>query len=179
MLAAAEGARELTVFGDDYPTPDGTCIRDYIHVADLADAHLRAIEATAPGDPRTDDFLVCNLGVGGGFSIREVIAAAERAVGREIPYAVGPRRAGDPPVLVASAERAAEVLGWTPAQPVARRDGRLGLGVAPAPPGRLPGLTRTRGHAANAWSAACRSGRQTARSAERSAATAAGRPPGS
>jgi UDP-glucose 4-epimerase len=117
VLAAAEGSRELTVFGDDYPTPDGTCIRDYIHVADLADAHLRAIEATTPGDPRTDDFLVCNLGVGGGFSIREVIAAAERAVGREIPYAVGARRAGDPPVLVASAGRAAEVLGWTPARP--------------------------------------------------------------
>ncbi len=117
VLAAAEGARELTVFGDDYPTPDGTCVRDYIHVADLADAHLRAIDATTPGDPRTDDFLVCNLGVGGGFSIRQVIAASERAVGREIPYAVGPRRAGDPPVLVASAARATEVLGWRPAQP--------------------------------------------------------------
>ena len=77
VLAAAEGRPTLTVFGDDYPTPDGTCIRDYIHVADLADAHLRAIEATAPGDPRTDEPLVCNLGNGGGFSIREVIAAAE------------------------------------------------------------------------------------------------------
>ena len=117
MLAAAEGTQQLTVFGDDYPTADGTCVRDYIHVADLADAHLRAIEATAPGDARTDEFLVCNLGVGGGFSIREVIDAAERAVGRKIPYAVGPRRAGDPPVLVASADRAAEVLGWRPARP--------------------------------------------------------------
>ena len=117
VLAAAEGRQVLTVFGDDYPTSDGTCVRDYIHVEDLADAHLRAIEATAPGDPRTEVFLACNLGVGGGFSIREVIAAAERAVGREIPYTVGPRREGDPPVLVASATRAAEVLDWHPAHP--------------------------------------------------------------
>ena len=69
ILAAAERAEPLTLFGDDYPTPDGTCVRDYIHVADLADAHLRAIEATAAGDPRTADApLVCNLGNGGGFS---------------------------------------------------------------------------------------------------------------
>ena len=115
VLAAAEGRQPLTVFGDDYPTPDGTCIRDYIHVADLADAHLRALEATAPGDPRTDDYLACNLGSGGGFSVRAVIAAAERAAGHAIPFAIGPRREGDPPVLVASAERAGAVLGWTPA----------------------------------------------------------------
>jgi UDP-glucose 4-epimerase len=114
ILAAAAGRRELTVYGDDYPTPDGTCIRDYIHVADLADAHLRAIAATAPDDARTDDYLACNLGVGGGFSIREVIAAAERAVGRTIPFRVGPRRTGDPAVLVASAARAEAVLGWRP-----------------------------------------------------------------
>jgi UDP-glucose 4-epimerase len=118
VLAAAEGRLELTLFGDDYPTPDGTCIRDYIHVADLADAHLRAIEATAPDDPRTTDAaLVCNLGNGGGFSIREVLAAAEAVVGREIPFTVGPRRPGDPPVLVARSERAGEVLGWRPARP--------------------------------------------------------------
>jgi UDP-glucose 4-epimerase len=117
VLLAAEGRRELTVFGDDYPTPDGTCVRDYIHVADLADAHLRAIEATAPGDQRTADPLVCNLGNGGGFSNREVIAAAESVVGRAIPFAVGPRRAGDPPVLVASSVRAAEMLGWRAARP--------------------------------------------------------------
>jgi UDP-glucose 4-epimerase len=117
VLAAAEGRLELTVFGDDYPTPDGTCIRDYIHVGDLAEAHLRAIEATAPGDPRTDEPLVCNLGNGGGFSVREVLTAAEAAVGRPIPYAVGPRRPGDPPVLVARSERALEVLGWRPARP--------------------------------------------------------------
>jgi UDP-glucose 4-epimerase len=117
VLAAAVGRLDLTLYGDDYPTPDGTCIRDYIHVADLADAHLRAIEATAPDDPRTTDALVCNLGNGGGFSIREVLAAAERVVGRPIPYTMGPRRPGDPPVLVARAERAAEILGWRPARP--------------------------------------------------------------
>ncbi len=118
VLRAAEGHGPLTLFGDDYPTPDGTCIRDYIHVADLADAHLRAIEATAPDDPRTDDgALVCNLGNGDGFSNREVIAAAEAVVGAAIPVTVGARRAGDPPVLVASAERAAAILGWRPARP--------------------------------------------------------------
>jgi UDP-glucose 4-epimerase len=117
VLRAAEGRQSLTIFGDDYPTPDGTCIRDYIHVADLADAHLRAIEATVAGDPRTDDYLACNLGLGGGFSIREVIAAAERAVGHAIPFAVGARRVGDPAVLVASSERAKTVLGWEPAHP--------------------------------------------------------------
>ena len=118
VLRAAEGRQALTLFGDDYPTPDGTCIRDYIHVADLADAHLRAIDATAPGDPRTEGgAVVCNLGNGGGFSNREVIAAAEAAVGHEIPLTVGPRRAGDPPVLVASADRAAEVIGWRPQHP--------------------------------------------------------------
>ena len=117
VLAAAEGAADLTIFGDDYPTPDGTCLRDYIHVADLADAHARAIEATAPGDPRTDQALVCNLGNGGGFSIREVVTAAERVVGTVIPVRIGPRRAGDPPVLVARSARAEEVLGWRPQRP--------------------------------------------------------------
>ncbi|MEX1171506.1 MAG: UDP-glucose 4-epimerase GalE [Chloroflexota bacterium] len=118
VLRAAETGEPMTLFGDDYPTPDGTCIRDYIHVADLADAHLRAIEATAPGDPRTaDGALVCNLGNGGGFSNREVVAAAEAVVGRAIPFTVGPRRAGDPPVLVAAADRAAEALGWRPERP--------------------------------------------------------------
>ena len=117
ILLAAMDRTELTVFGDDYPTPDGTCIRDYIHVADLADAHLRAIEATAPGDPRTNDPLVCNLGNGGGFSIRDVIACAVSVVGHEIPFTVGPRRAGDPPVLVARSTRATEVLGWRTSRP--------------------------------------------------------------
>ena len=115
VLAAAAGTgRPLTLFGDDYPTPDGTCVRDYIDVADLADAHLRALEATAPGDPRADAPLVCNLGSGGGFSVREVMEAAERVVGVPIPHTVGPRRAGDPAVLVADIGRAAAVLGWRP-----------------------------------------------------------------
>ena len=117
VLAAAEGRTDLTLFGEDYPTPDGTCIRDYIHVADLADAHLRAIEATAPGDRRTDQPVVLNLGNGDGFSVRQVIAAAEAVVGLAIPYTAGPRRAGDPPVLVARSTRAADVLDWRPANP--------------------------------------------------------------
>src|SRR5262245_15919149 len=115
VLGAAAGTgRPLTLFGDDYRTPDGTCIRDYIDVADLADAHLRALEATAPGDARTDTPLVCNLGSGGGFSVREVINAAELATGLPIPVTVGPRRAGDPAILVADIRRAADVLDWQP-----------------------------------------------------------------
>jgi UDP-glucose 4-epimerase len=117
ILFAAEDRLELTVFGQDYPTPDGTAIRDYIHVSDLADAHLRAIEATAPDDPRTDDALALNLGNGGGFSVREVLASAEAVIGRPIPHAIGPRRPGDPSVLVADAARAAEILGWRAARP--------------------------------------------------------------
>jgi UDP-glucose-4-epimerase GalE len=114
VLIAMEKGTPLTLFGDDYPTPDGTPIRDYIHVMDLADAHLAALEATAPGDPRTDRALVCNLGSGGGFSVREVLAAAHEVTGKPVPYAVGPRREGDPPVLVASIDRAAQVLDWRP-----------------------------------------------------------------
>jgi UDP-glucose 4-epimerase len=117
LLSAVAGGPPLTLFGDDYATPDGTCVRDYIHVDDLAEAHLLALEATAPGDPRTDEALVCNLGNGDGFSVRQVIDAAEAVVGRAIPHAIGPRREGDPPVLVASAERAGRVLGWVPRQP--------------------------------------------------------------
>ena len=118
ILSAVEAGRPVTVFGDDYPTPDGTCIRDYIDVSDLADAHLRAIEATAESDPRTSDgAVVLNLGNGDGFSIREVLAAASTVVGREIPFEVGPRRPGDPPVLVAAADRAAQVLGWRTHRP--------------------------------------------------------------
>jgi len=117
LLRAADGLAEATVFGDDYPTPDGTCIRDYIHVSDLAEAHLLALSATAPDDLRTAEPLVCNLGNGDGFSVREVLAAAEAVTGRSIPFTIGARRTGDPPVLVASATRAAEVLGWRPARP--------------------------------------------------------------
>ncbi len=134
VLAAALGRRGLTVFGTDYPTPDGTCIRDYIHVEDLADGHLAALELTGRAEPATADeaavparstgpndlpgaeggFTACNLGSGSGFSVLEVIRAAEAVVGRAIPHDVGPRRPGDPPVLVASNERARELLGWTP-----------------------------------------------------------------
>jgi UDP-glucose 4-epimerase len=118
ILKAVDEGRSLTLFGDDYPTPDGTCIRDYIHVSDLADAHLLAIEATAPGDTRTGtELLACNLGNGDGYSNLEVIAAAEAVIGRPIAYDLGPRRPGDPPVLVASAERAASVLRWRAARP--------------------------------------------------------------
>jgi len=114
VLRAVDGGPPLTVFGDDYPTADGTCIRDYIHVADLADAHLAALVATSPGDPRTDEPLALNLGNGGGFSVREVLLAAEAVTGRPVPHTIGPRRTGDPPVLVARATRAAELLGWRP-----------------------------------------------------------------
>jgi len=117
VLKAAEGGPELTVFGEDYPTPDGTCVRDYIHVADLADAHLLALEATAPTDARTNEALVCNLGSGGGFSVREVLDATAALVGHEVPHTIGPRRDGDPPVLVASSERATQVLGWRASRP--------------------------------------------------------------
>ena len=114
VLSAADGGDPVRLFGDDYPTPDGTPIRDYLHVEDLAAAHLAALEATAPGDRRTDDALVCNLGSGTGASVKEVLAAAERVVGRSIPRTIAPRRAGDPPVLVAAIHRAREVLGWRP-----------------------------------------------------------------
>jgi UDP-glucose 4-epimerase len=122
MLIAASGGPALTLFGDDYPTPDGTPIRDYIHVADLAHAHLAALEATSPSDPRTGPAsgpvspLVANLGTSAGFSVREVLVAGEAIVGHPIPHTVGPRRAGDPPVLVASNELARNVLAWTPAR---------------------------------------------------------------
>lgn len=118
VLGAADEDREFTLFGDDYPTPDGTCIRDYIHVEDLASAHLLALEATAVGDGRTGpdqgpcEPLICNLGNGSGFSNRQIIAASQAVVGHPIDVKVGPRRPGDPPVLVASSARATEVLGW-------------------------------------------------------------------
>jgi UDP-glucose 4-epimerase len=120
VLLTAEAGRELTLFGDDYPTPDGTCIRDYIHVEDLAAAHVAAIVATDPADPRTGpatggtEPLICNLGNSKGFSNRQIVAAAESVIGRPIAVRIGPRRAGDPPILVASSERAATELGWRP-----------------------------------------------------------------
>ncbi|MEA2673923.1 MAG: UDP-glucose 4-epimerase [Chloroflexota bacterium] len=115
-IKAVLGGPPLNVWGDDYPTADGTPIRDYLHVVDLADAHRLALEATAPGDPRTESIMICNLGSGRGFSVREVIAAVERVVGKPVPRVEGPRRPGDPPELVAAIDRAREVLGWTPAR---------------------------------------------------------------
>lgn len=111
ILKVAKGAKdELTIFGDDYPTPDGTCIRDYIHVQDLCKAHLLALEALN-NSVKNEIF---NLGNGDGFSVREVVNTAEKVTGRKINVKVGPRRPGDPVKLVASAERAKDVLGWNP-----------------------------------------------------------------
>jgi UDP-glucose-4-epimerase GalE len=109
-IEAAIGGRELQVFGDDYPTADGTCLRDYIHVSDLADAHVKALEAIA--DTRTSR--VYNLGTGHPHSVREVIAAVERVTGRRVPWTLAPRRAGDPAVLYAAAQKAQTELRWTP-----------------------------------------------------------------
>ncbi|MEV8062030.1 MULTISPECIES: UDP-glucose 4-epimerase GalE [Streptomyces] len=110
VLQVAQGRREaISVFGEDYPTPDGTCVRDYIHVADLADAHLLALGAASAGE-----HLICNLGNGNGFSVREVIETVRQVTGHPIPEIAAPRRGGDPAVLVASAERAKERLGWRP-----------------------------------------------------------------
>jgi UDP-glucose 4-epimerase len=113
-LHAVSGGQPLTLFGIDYATPDGTPTRDYVHVLDLAEAHRLALEATAPGDPRTSRLLACNLGSGVGFSVREVVAATERVVGRPVPHTIGERREGDPPTLVADITRAREVLHWAP-----------------------------------------------------------------
>jgi UDP-glucose 4-epimerase len=116
VLDVALGVRpeltQLTIHGDDYPTPDGTCLRDYIHVVDLARAHVLAL-ARLDSDPG-DGANVYNLGCGGGYSVREVIDTARRITGAEIPVRVGPRRAGDPAVLVASSARIQRELGWTP-----------------------------------------------------------------
>ena len=109
-LDAVLGRRDkLTIYGDDWPTPDGTPIRDYVHVLDLARAHVLALAAAEPGH-----HLICNLGNGDGFSVRDVIGTIEEVTGLPLPVTVGPRRPGDPARLVASADRAAETLGWQP-----------------------------------------------------------------
>lgn len=110
VIKAAQGLKALTVFGNDYPTPDGTCIRDYIHVVDLVAAHEKAMQYLEQGGKST----VFNLGNGGGFSVKQIIDATEAVVGRAIPYEIKARRAGDPAVLVADATKAREVLGWVP-----------------------------------------------------------------
>jgi UDP-glucose 4-epimerase len=146
VLRAAMRDERVTVFGTDYPTPDGTCVRDYIHVLDLADAHLAALELTATDhdrsttsspDGRSDPpdgapeatgsaagsaggsmgpggFTVCNLGSGAGHSVRQILEAAARITGRPVGHQVGPRRPGDPPILLASNARARSLLSWTP-----------------------------------------------------------------
>jgi len=110
VLQAASENRSVAVFGDDYPTPDGTCVRDYIHVSDLARAHIMALHALGDG-LKTATF---NLGCGQGFSVKQVIEAAERVTGRSIKVDVQPRRAGDPAVLVASSQKIRQQLGWKP-----------------------------------------------------------------
>lgn len=110
VLQVALGQRpHISIFGTDYPTPDGTCVRDYIHVEDLASAHRLAIEKVQPGQGMT-----FNVGIGRGYSVREVIRTAEDVTGKTIPIQEGPRRPGDPPALIASAEKIRRELGWTP-----------------------------------------------------------------
>jgi len=113
VLQVVLGERDaVSIFGTDYPTPDGTCVRDYIHVYDLAQAHILAMEAIERGKGRA-----YNLGNGAGYSVREVIEAARRATGHRIPTLESPRRPGDPPTLVASSERIIRELGWKPRFP--------------------------------------------------------------
>ncbi len=112
VLQVAQGKRAaVSVYGDDYPTPDGTCVRDYIHVADLAEAHLLALTAAAPGE-----HLICNLGNGNGFSVREVVETVRKVTGHPVPEITADRRSGDPAVLVASARTAIDRLGWRPSR---------------------------------------------------------------
>jgi UDP-galactose 4-epimerase (EC 5.1.3.2) len=111
ILQVPLGKREaITVFGEDYDTPDGTCIRDYIHVLDLADAHIKAVEYLQSGNKSN----IFNLGNGIGFSVKEMIDSAKEATSEEIKVVVGERRAGDPARLIASNEKAQKILGWTP-----------------------------------------------------------------
>jgi UDP-glucose 4-epimerase len=111
VLKAALGKIEkVSIFGDDYDTPDGTAVRDYIHISDLSSAHLLALDHLRAGN----DSQFINLGNGNGYSVKEVIETARRVTGREIPAETGPRRAGDPPQLVGDSQKAREVLGWKP-----------------------------------------------------------------
>jgi UDP-glucose 4-epimerase len=115
LLGAALGPTDpIPIFGTDYPTPDGTCVRDYIHVLDLAQAHVLAMEALLQGEAQSEAF---NLGNGEGFSVRQVVETTERVTGGRVPTAEAPRRPGDPATLVASSERIAQRLGWRPEHP--------------------------------------------------------------
>ncbi|WP_347343682.1 UDP-glucose 4-epimerase GalE [Jatrophihabitans telluris] len=117
-LQVAAGRRPaLNIFGTSYPTPDGTCVRDYIHVLDLADAHLRALQWT---ESHAAEHLICNLGSGSGDSVREVVEAVRTVTGMPTPVAEADKRPGDPAVLIASNERARHVLGWSPALDLTR-----------------------------------------------------------
>jgi len=113
LLKAIVTGNPITLFGDDYDTPDGTCIRDYIHVLDLAAAHALALENLLAGGG-SDAF---NAGTGTGHSVLEVVRAVEEVTGRKVPYTIGPRRAGDPPILVANPEKLKRSLGWEPKFP--------------------------------------------------------------
>lgn len=111
VLQVAAGQRKaIGIYGDDYPTPDGTCIRDYIHVMDLAQAHLSAMDYLVSGGEST----ICNLGNGQGFSVLAIVEAARRVTGHRIPAVVSPRRAGDPPQLIAASDKAKALFGWEP-----------------------------------------------------------------
>ncbi|HEY1338417.1 MAG TPA: UDP-glucose 4-epimerase GalE [Bryobacteraceae bacterium] len=110
VLRAVTSGNPVTVFGNDYPTPDGTCIRDYIHVLDLAQAHILAVEYLLGGGA-SEQF---NVGTGTGHTVMEVIRAAEEATGQKVPYTLGPRREGDPPALVAASDKLRTRLGWKP-----------------------------------------------------------------
>ncbi len=110
LQAALDPAKSIKVFGDDYPTPDGTCVRDYIHVCDLADAHALALERLLCGKPS----IACNLGNGNGYSVKELIECARKVTGRPIKMEIAPRRPGDPPQLVGDAAKAKNELGWKP-----------------------------------------------------------------
>ena len=110
LFRAISTGEPVTVFGEDYETPDGTCIRDYIHVNDLAQAHIAAVEWLASGGA-SDAF---NVGTGSGYSVREVIRMVEEVTGRKVPYQIGPRREGDPPELVADSSKLRRTLNWTP-----------------------------------------------------------------
>ncbi len=115
VLSVALGQRDrVTIFGDDYPTPDGTCVRDYIHIVDLAQAHILALESLDQGST------VYNLGNGEGFSVKQVIETAREITGHAIPVSIGPRRPGDPATLVASSEKIRRQLGWQPRYPSLR-----------------------------------------------------------
>ena len=110
LLRAVATGQPVTIFGDDYPTPDGTCIRDYIHVNDLAQAHILAVEHLLGGGA-SDQF---NVGTGTGHTVMEMISAVEEVTGEKVPYVIGPRREGDPPALVASSDKLRTKLGWSP-----------------------------------------------------------------